>query len=87
LAYGDWGDRCRFADLGLYQGRNIGPYVEQTYLQLLEQRYLTSLSNGLIKDLAAARQGSEQKLAVLRVVRMLEDKSGRNDAVVKQYMA
>ena len=87
LAYGDWGDRSRFADLGLYQGRNIGPYVEQTYLQLLEQRYLTSLSNGLIKDLAAARQGSEQKLAVLRVVRMLEDKSGRNDAVVKQYMA
>ena len=87
LAYGDWGDRSRFADLGLYQGRNIGPYVEQTYLQLLEQRYLTSLSNGLIKDLAAAPQGSEQKLAVLRVVRMLEDKSGRNDAVVKQYMA
>lgn len=87
LAYGDWGNRSRFADLGLYQGRNIGPYVEQTYLQLLEQRYLTSLSNGLIKDLAAAPPGSEQKLAVLRVIRMLEDKSGRNDEVVKQYMA
>ncbi|EIW8186177.1 hypothetical protein MID28_004557, partial [Escherichia coli] len=27
--------------MGLYQGRRIGPYVEQTYLQLLEQRYLT----------------------------------------------
>ncbi|EBK0309949.1 type VI secretion system membrane subunit TssM [Salmonella enterica] len=87
LAYGDWGDRSRLADLGLYQGRRIGPYVEQTYLQLLEQRYLTSLSNGLMKDLVAAPPGSEQKLAVLRVIRMLEDKSGRNDEVVKQYMA
>ncbi len=38
LAYGDWGDRSRLADMGLYQGRRIGPYVEQTYLQLLEQR-------------------------------------------------
>ncbi|MFX4315295.1 type VI secretion system membrane subunit TssM, partial [Enterobacter sp. 63] len=87
LAYGDWGERSRLADLGLYQGRNIGPYVEQTYLQLLEQRYLPALSNGLLKDLAAAPPGSEQKLAVLRVLRMLEDKSGRNDEVVKQYMA
>lgn len=87
LAYGDWGDRSRLADLGLYQGRRIGPYVEQTYLQLLEQRYLPVLTNGLIKDLAAAPQNSEQKLAVLRVLRMLEDKSGRNNEVVKQYMA
>ncbi|EKS4626877.1 type VI secretion system membrane subunit TssM [Salmonella enterica] len=87
LAYGDWGDRSRLADLGLYQGRRIGPYVEQTYLQLLEQRYLPALTNGLIKDLATAPQNSEQKLAVLRVLRMLEDKSGRNDEVVKQYMA
>lgn len=87
LAYGDWGDRSRLADLGLYQGRRIGPYVEQTYLHLLEQRYLPALTNGLIKDLATAPQNSEQKLAVLRVLRMLEDKSGRNDEVVKQYMA
>ncbi len=87
LAYGDWGDRSRFADLGLYQGRNIGPYVEQTYLQLLEQRYLPSLFNGLVKEMNAAPPESEEKLAVLRVIRMLEDKSGRNNEVVKQYMA
>ncbi|WP_318366252.1 type VI secretion system membrane subunit TssM [Enterobacter sp.] len=87
LAYGDWGDRSRLADLGLYQGRRIGPYVEQTYLQLLEQRYLPSLLNGLIKELAASVPGSEEKLAVLRVIRMLEDKSGRNDEAVRQYMA
>lgn len=87
LAYGDWGDRSRFADLGLYQGRNIGPYVEQTYLQLLAQRYLPSLFNGLVKEMNAAPPESEEKLAVLRVIRMLEDKSGRNNEVVKQYMA
>lgn len=87
LAYGDWGDRSRLADLGLYQGRRIGPYVEQTYLQLLEQRYLPSLLNGLVKDMNAAPPESEEKLVILRVIRMLEDKSGRNNEVVKQYMA
>lgn len=87
LAYGDWGDRSRLADLGLYQGRRIGPYVEQTYLQLLEQRYLPSLLNGLMKDMNAAPPESEEKLVILRVIRMLEDKSGRNNEVVKQYMA
>ena len=35
----------------------------------------------------AAPPESEAKLAVLRVMRMLEDKSGRNNEVVKQYMA
>ena len=87
LAYGDWGDRSRLADLGLYQGRRIGPYVEHTYLQLLEQRYLPSLLNGLVKDMNAAPPESEEKLVILRVIRMLEDKSGRNNEVVKQYMA
>jgi len=87
LAYGNWGDRSRIADLGLYQGRRIGPYVEQTYLQLLEQRFFPSLFNGLVKDMNAAPPESEEKLAILRVIRMLEDKSGRNDEVVKQYMA
>lgn len=87
LAYGNWDERSPLADMGLYQGRRVGPYVEQTYLQLLEQRYLPSLFNGLAQALNAAPPGSEQKLAVLRVIRMLEDKSGRNDDVVKQYMA
>lgn len=73
--------------MGLYQGRRIGPYVERTYLQLLEQRYLPSLFNGLVKEMNAAPPESEEKLAVLRVMRMLEDKSGRNNEVVKQYMA
>ncbi len=49
--------------------------------------YLPSLFNGLVKAMNAAPPESEEKLAVLRVMRMLEDKSGRNNEVVKQYMA
>ncbi len=87
LAYGDYRDHGFLADMGLYQGARVGPYVEQTYIQLLEQRYLPSLMNGLIRDLNIAPPESEEKLAVLRVVRMMEDKSGRNNEAVKQYMA
>lgn len=87
LAYGDYREHTMLADLGLYQGRRVGPYVEQTYLQLLEQKYLPALFNGLVKDLNKAPPESEEKLAVLRAIRMLEDRSGRNDEVVKQYMA
>lgn len=39
-AYGDYRDRGFLADMGLYCGARVGPYVEQTYIQLLEQRYL-----------------------------------------------
>ncbi|HFI7365314.1 type VI secretion system membrane subunit TssM [Escherichia coli] len=48
---------------------------------------MPSLFNGLVKAMNAAPPESEEKLAVLRVMRMLEDKSGRNNQVVKQYMA
>ncbi|MCZ5569726.1 type VI secretion system membrane subunit TssM, partial [Escherichia coli] len=33
LAYGDYRDRGFLADMGLYQGVRVGPYVEQTYIQ------------------------------------------------------
>ncbi|CNF22673.1 lipoprotein [Yersinia nurmii] len=87
LAYGNYHERnSLLADLGLYQGSKIGPYVENTYLQLLEQRFLPSLMSGLLVQLKAAPAGSEQKLEILRVMRMLEDGSGRNKGLVEQYM-
>ena len=49
LTYGDWGDRSRLTDRGMYLGRRIGPYVKEAYIQLLEQRYLPALFNGLVK--------------------------------------
>ena len=87
LAYGDYREHNALTDMALYQGVKIGPYVEKTYLQLLEQRFLPALLNGLIKDLNAAPPESEKKLAILRVIRMLEDKSGRDNKVVEQYMS
>ncbi|MBW7982464.1 type VI secretion system membrane subunit TssM [Enterobacillus tribolii] len=88
LAYGDYHERnALLADMGLYQGYKIGPYVEDTYLQLLQQRYLPALMNGLLKALNEAPAGSEEKLNILRVMRMLEDKSGRNKALIEQFMA
>lgn len=88
LAYGDYHDKNTFlADMGLYQGNNIGPYVESTYLQLLQQRFVPALMSGLLVQLNAAPQGSEEKLEILRVMRMLEDGSGRNIPLVEQYMA
>lgn len=73
--------------MGLYQGNNIGPYVESTYLQLLQQRFVPALMSGLLEQLNAAPKGSEEKLEILRVMRMLEDGSGRNAALVEQYMS
>lgn len=87
LAYGNYHDRNPvFADLGLYQGYKIGPYVESTYLKLLQQRYLPALMNGLLEKLKAAPPNSEEKLEILRVMRMLDDSSGRNKPLIEQYM-
>ena len=88
LAYGNYHDRHGWlADMGLYQGNNIGPYVESTYLQLLQQRFVPSLMSGLAEKLKNAPAGSEQKLEILRIMRMLEDGSGRNIPWVEQYMS
>ncbi|SUB62865.1 Uncharacterized protein conserved in bacteria [Plesiomonas shigelloides] len=88
LSFGDYRDKTPLlADLGLYQGDRIGPYVEGTYLQLLNLRFLPAVMQGLLDDLNQAPAGSEQKLAILRVMRMLDDASGRNNALVEQFMA
>ncbi|AJA45571.1 type VI secretion system protein ImpL [Frischella perrara] len=87
LAYGDYHRRNQYlSDLGLYQGYKIGPYVENTYLNLLQQRYMPAIMNGLQRDLNKAPEGSEQKLAILRIMRMIEDESGRDIKMVTQYM-
>lgn len=87
LAYGDYRERSLLADMGLYQGNDVGPYVESTYLQLLQQRFVPALMSGLLEQLNAAPAGSEQKLEILRIMRMLEDGGGRNIPWVEQYMS
>ncbi len=73
--------------MGQDQGRRSGAYVEQTYLQLLEKRYLPPLFNGLVNAMNAAPPESAEKLAALRVMRTLDVKSGPINEAVKQYMA
>ncbi|MFM2589329.1 type VI secretion system membrane subunit TssM [Vibrio sp. TBV020] len=72
------------SDFGLYQGHTIGPMVENTYLNLLESRFLPLLMADVIVDLKRAKT-DEEKLAVLRVYRMMVDKSGRYKDYVLDY--
>lgn len=75
------------ADLGLYQGRAIGPTVDEAYLSLLSKRFLPALASGVIDAMNAAPPGSEQQMAALRVYRMLEDRQNRRPEWVEDWMA
>ncbi|MDC5823427.1 type VI secretion system membrane subunit TssM [Vibrio europaeus] len=72
------------SDFGLYQGHTIGPMVEDTYLNLLENRFLPLLMADVVVALEQA-DNEEEKLAVLRVYRMMVDKSGRYKDYVLDY--
>ena len=75
------------ADFGLYQGRAIGPRVDEAYLSLLSKRFLPALASGVIEAMAAAQPGSEKQMAALRVYRMLEDRQNRRPEWVEDWMA
>lgn len=72
------------SDFGLYQGHTIGPRVEDTYLNLLENRFLPLLMADVVVALKQA-DNEEEKLAILRVYRMMVDKSGRYKDYVLDY--
>ncbi|MGK2890071.1 type VI secretion system membrane subunit TssM [Klebsiella michiganensis] len=88
LSFGDYRRKnSPLADMGLYQGSRIGPYVETSYLGLLQQQFLPAVLAGLQQDLQQAAPASEAKMSVLRVMRMIDDASGRSIPLVEQYMA
>ena len=77
------------ADMGLYQGHIIGPKLEETYLDLLRTRYLPALATGVAEQIETAKSGSNDKLAALRVYRMIESQEKRdpqNNEIVKEWM-
>ncbi|MFG6668294.1 type VI secretion system membrane subunit TssM [Halomonas sp. HNIBRBA4712] len=76
-----------FADMGLYQGHVIGAQVERAYLAMLETQFLPALMIGIMDDMNRAEEGSNEKLALLRVLRMMSDQSGRQTERVERYMA
>ncbi|MCG9649418.1 type VI secretion system membrane subunit TssM [Vibrio brasiliensis] len=85
LEFGFFREKPRYiSDFGLYQGHTIGPMVESTYLNLLENRFLPLLMADVVVALKQA-DNEEEKLAVLRVYRMMVDKSGRYKDYVLDY--
>ncbi|WP_424405440.1 type VI secretion system membrane subunit TssM [Pasteurella sp. PK-2025] len=75
-----------FSDMGLYQGHNMGTYARSAYLKLLQFRYLPAIMEGLQRKLNTLPPNSDEKLETLRVMRMLDDKTGRINQVVEEYM-
>ena len=75
------------ADLGMYQGRVVGPKVDAVYMRLLGARFLPELATGVMGQIDQAAPGSNSRLAALRVYRMIEDRGNRNRPVVEGWMA
>ncbi|MDG3713992.1 type VI secretion system membrane subunit TssM [Pseudomonas aeruginosa] len=75
------------SDFGLYQGRKIGPKVDEAYLSLLSNRFLPALAGGMMTTMTAPDTPDDTKLAALRVYRMIEDRSNRRAPIVEDWMS
>jgi len=85
--YGNYREAWPLANLGLYQGRAIGPMVDHAYLNVLSRRFLPALAKGVLETIRQAAPGSDEQLAALRVYRMLEERNNRRAQVVQEWMA
>lgn len=74
------------ADMGLYQGKSIGPKVETSYLEALRLQYLPVLLRQVVVQMSEAKT-DEQRLTLLRVYRMMTDQSGRRKNYVEDYFS
>ncbi|MFM2484441.1 type VI secretion system membrane subunit TssM [Celerinatantimonas yamalensis] len=74
------------ADMGLYQGKSIGPKIEKSYLDALRSQYLPVLLHQVVADMMQA-QNDERRLSLLRVYRMMTDQSGRHNRYVEDYFS
>ncbi|MDI5987543.1 type VI secretion system membrane subunit TssM [Halomonas sp. M4R5S39] len=88
LEFGDYRQHLPWlADMGLYQGRSVGRDVEGAYLAMLEYHFLPALMVGIMDDMNRTEAGSNEKLALLRILRMMSDASGRQPERVHDFMA
>lgn len=88
LAFGGYREEWPMvAQMGLYQGRRIGPKVEASYLDMLSYQYLPAIMLGVMTEMSKASQDSHERLEHLRVLRMLYDGSGRRENIVTRYMS
>jgi type VI secretion system protein ImpL len=87
LAFGDHRPNWPLlSDMGLYRGHEVGPEVEESYLDMLAYQYLPALMFGVMAEMGQAPDNSTERLEHLRVLRMLYDASGRRDDIVTRYM-
>ncbi|SDQ64016.1 type VI secretion system protein ImpL [Pseudomonas sp. UC 17F4] len=86
--YGDYRQAWPLlSDMGLYQGKKIGPTVDEAYLKLLSKRFLPAIASRALEAVFAAPTGSDEQLQALRVYRMIEDRGNRQAAIVEQWAA
>ncbi len=87
LAFGDHRRKWPLlSDMGLYRGHEVGPEVEESYLDMLAYQYLPALMFGVMAEMGRAPDDSTERLEHLRVLRMLYDASGRRNDIVTRYM-
>lgn len=87
LAFGDHRRNWPLlSDMGLYRGHEVGPEVEESYLDMLAYQYLPALMFGVMAEMGQAPDNSTERLEHLRVLRMLYDASGRRTDIVTRYM-
>ncbi|MCX2962325.1 type VI secretion system membrane subunit TssM [Rodentibacter caecimuris] len=73
-------------DFGLYQGKKVGEKVSEAYKKFLSERFLPEIAMGLIEQMDALPEDSNEGLELLRVYRMIDDMANRKVKIPEQWM-
>ncbi|OOF82248.1 type VI secretion protein [Rodentibacter ratti] len=86
-AYGDYEKALPvIEDFGLYQGKKVGAKVSEAYKRFLGERFLPEIAMGLIEQMDALPEDSNEGLELLRVYRMIDDMANRKVKIPEQWM-
>ncbi|WGE70108.1 type VI secretion system membrane subunit TssM [Actinobacillus equuli subsp. haemolyticus] len=86
-AYGDYQKALPvIEDFGLYQGKKVGEKVSEVYKRFLGERFLPEISMGLIEQMDALPEDSNEGLELLRVYRMIDNMENRKAKIPEQWM-
>lgn len=86
-AYGDYQKALPvIEDFGLYQGKKVGGKISEVYKRFLGERFLPEIAMGLIEQMDALPEDSDEGLELLRVYRMIDDMENRKVKIPEQWM-
>lgn len=86
-AYGDYEKALPvIEDFGLYQGKKVGEKLSEVYKKFLGERFLPEIAMGLIEQMDALPEDSNEGLELLRVYRMIDDITNRKVKIPEQWM-